>query len=82
LHGHLLSILLMIRSAIEIAFAMHASTAGEGRPSQSASFRAARIEAAIRITRLRPSSTAKSLPLSPYIRYVNQDDCIDSNFTL
>jgi hypothetical protein len=55
--GQLLSIRAMIRSAIEIASAMVDSKNGEGRPSQFASFRAARIAAAISKTRLRPSST-------------------------
>jgi hypothetical protein len=55
--GHLLSILAMIRSAIMIASAMADSNAGEGRPSQCASFLAARMLAAISRTRLRPSST-------------------------
>jgi len=58
LTGHLLSILAMIRSAIEIASAMVDSKNGEGRPSHCASLRAARIEAAIRRTRLRPSSSS------------------------
>jgi hypothetical protein len=47
----------MMRSAIEIASAMLDSKNGEGCPSQFASFRAAKIEAAISSTRLRPSST-------------------------
>ena len=55
--GHLLSILPMIRSAIVIASAMADSNAGEGRPSQFASFLAARMLAAMSSTRLRPSST-------------------------
>jgi len=55
--GHLLSILAMIRSAIAMASAMADSSTGEGRPSQFASFLAARMLAAIRRTRLRPSST-------------------------
>jgi len=55
--GHLLSILAMIRSAIVIASATADSNAGDGRPSQFASLRAARMLAAIRSTRLRPSST-------------------------
>jgi len=55
--GHLLSILAMIRSAIEIASAKVDSKKGDGRPSQFASLRAARMEAAISKTRFRPSST-------------------------
>lgn len=55
--GHLLSILLRIRSAVVMAFAIVASTAGEGRPSQLARCRAARMLAAISSTRFRPSST-------------------------
>jgi hypothetical protein len=54
--GHLLSILAMIRSAIEMASAMADSSAGEGLPSQFTSLRAARILAAISKTRFRPSS--------------------------
>jgi hypothetical protein len=49
----------MIRSAIVIASAMADSNAGDGRPSQFASLRAARMLAAISKTRLRPSSTAE-----------------------
>ena len=55
--GHLLSILAMIRSAIAMASAMADSNAGEGRPSQFASFLTARMLAAMSNTRLRPSST-------------------------
>jgi hypothetical protein len=47
----------MIRSAIVIASVMVDSKKGEGRPSHCASFRAARMLAAINKTRLRPSST-------------------------
>jgi len=54
--GHLLSILAMMRSAIEIASAMVDSKKGEGRPSQLASCRTAMMLAAISNTRLRPSS--------------------------
>lgn len=46
----------MIRSAVAIASAMADSSAGEGRPSQFTSLRAAKIDAAISNTRLRPSS--------------------------
>jgi hypothetical protein len=66
--GHLLSILAMIRSAIAMASAMADSSAGEGRPSQFASFRAARMLAAMSSTRLRPSSTGDSLAYSPFVR--------------
>jgi hypothetical protein len=52
-----LSILAMIRSAIVIASAMADSNAGEGRLSPCASFRAARMLAAISSTRFLPSST-------------------------
>jgi len=38
--------------------------------SYCANFRAARIEAAISNTRLRPSSTSTSLAYSPFVRYV------------
>jgi len=58
LKAHLLSILAMMRSAIEIVSAMLDSKNGEGCPSQFASFRAAKIEAAISNTRFRPSSTS------------------------
>jgi len=51
----------MIRSAAEIAFQMVDSNAGEGRPSQCARFRAARMLAAINSTRLRPSSMQNAL---------------------
>lgn len=54
--GHRLSIFAMIRSAVAIASAMADSSAGEGRPSQFTSLRAAKIDAAISNTRLRPSS--------------------------
>ncbi|PYX58213.1 MAG: hypothetical protein DMG76_09795 [Acidobacteria bacterium] len=56
--GHLLSFLAMIRSAIVIPSAMADSSAGEGRPSQFANFRTARMFAAISSTRFRPSSMA------------------------
>ena len=59
----------MMRSAIVIASAMVDSKNGEGRPSQFASFRAARMLAAIRRTRFRPSSTKISLPYSPFVRH-------------
>ena len=48
-----------MRSAMVIAFAMADSDAGDGLPSQSESFRAARMLAAISRTRLRPSSIEK-----------------------
>jgi hypothetical protein len=54
--GQRLSILAMIRSAVAIASEMAISLAGDGRPSHCASFRAARMLAAINRTRLRPSS--------------------------
>jgi hypothetical protein len=58
--GQRLSILLRILSANEIESAMVLSSTGEGRPSQWANLRAARIAAAMRSTRLRPSSTCPS----------------------
>lgn len=58
----------MIRSAIAIASAMADSNAGEGRPSQFASFLAARMLAAMSSTRLRPSSTEDSLAYSSFVR--------------
>ncbi len=67
--GHRASILLRTRSAIVIASEIAASNDGEGRPSQFASLRAARILAAISRTRFRPSSTKSSLAFSPFIRY-------------
>jgi hypothetical protein len=45
------------------------STAGDGLPFHVASLRAAKMLAAISKTRLRRSSTAESLTLSPCIRY-------------
>jgi hypothetical protein len=54
--GQRLSILAKIRSAVVIASAMVISLAGDGLPSHCASFRAARMLAAISRTRLRPSS--------------------------
>ena len=57
--GQRASILLMMRSAALMALAMADSKTGEGRPSQWARLRAARMEAAISNTRLRPSSTAR-----------------------
>src|SRR6266480_4360347 len=68
--GHLLSILDMIRSAKASASAMADSNAGEGRPSQFARRRAAKMLAAISRTRLRPSSTNQGYHLSPYIRLI------------
>ncbi len=58
--GHRSSIRRKMRSATLIAFAIVASKAGDGLPSQCARLRAARIAAAISRTRLRPSSTALS----------------------
>jgi hypothetical protein len=58
--GHLPSILAMIRSAIEMASAMADSSAGEDRPSQFTSLRAARILAAISSTRFLPSSMGEA----------------------
>ncbi len=52
----------MIRSAMLIASAIADSNAGEGRPSHCASRRAARMEAAISRTRLRPSSLCFAEP--------------------
>jgi hypothetical protein len=57
--GQRASSLLMMRSAAVMALAMADSDAGDGLPSQSLSFRAARMEAAISRTRLRPSSTER-----------------------
>ena len=55
--GHRLPIFAMIRSAVAIASAMADSSAGEDRPSQFTSLRAAKIDAEISNTRLRTSST-------------------------
>src|ERR1700720_761127 len=57
--GYRSSIFLIIFSAIEIEFEIAASTPGHGL-SNWASLRAARIVAAIKRTRLRPSSTPKA----------------------
>jgi hypothetical protein len=69
--GHLASILLRMRSASVIAFATAASNAGDDLPSQSASFRAAMMLAAINRTRFRPSSTVRlaSMRGSPLARH-------------
>jgi hypothetical protein len=72
--GHLLSILAMIRSAIAMASAMADSSAGEGRPSQFASFLAARMLAAMSTTRLRPSSKEDSLAYSSFVRLLLRND--------
>jgi hypothetical protein len=54
--GQRLSIRAIIRSAVVIASEIAVSLAGDGLPSHCASFRAARMLAAISRTRLRPSS--------------------------
>src|SRR5580693_3435889 len=59
----------MIRSARAIASEIAHSDAGEFLPSHCDSFRAARIHAAIRITRFLPSSTTTILVYSPFVRY-------------
>jgi hypothetical protein len=59
----------MISSAHRTASEIAATVAGTLLPpSYWASFRAANMLAAINNTRLRPSSTSKSVALSPYIR--------------
>jgi hypothetical protein len=60
----------MISSAHRTASAMAATVAGTRfPPSYCASFRAAKIDAAINKTRFRPSSTIASYHLSPLFRH-------------
>ena len=57
--GQRASISLKILSASEIASAIVDSKTGEGLPSQCATFRAAKMDAAISSTRFRPSSMGR-----------------------
>jgi hypothetical protein len=59
----------MILSAKAIASEIADSDAGEFLPSHWVNFRAARMQAAIRITRFLPSSTLGSVAYSPFVRY-------------
>jgi len=59
----------MILSARAIASEIADSDAGEFLPSHCVNFRAARIQAAIRITRFLPSSTTLSVAYSLFVRY-------------
>ena len=59
----------MIRSARAIASEIALSDAGEFLPSHCDNFRAARMQAAIKITRFLPSSTTMSLAYSSFVRY-------------
>src|SRR5580658_7834372 len=59
----------MILSARAIASEIADSDAGEFLPSHCVNFRAARIQAAIRITRFLPSSTTMSVTYSLFVRY-------------
>jgi len=59
----------MILSARAIASEIADSDAGEFLPSHCVNFRAARIQAAIRITRFLPSSTTMSVAYSLFVRY-------------
>ncbi len=59
----------MILSARAIASEIVDSDAGEFLPSPCVNFRAARIQAAIRITRFLPSSTTMSVAYSLFVRY-------------
>jgi hypothetical protein len=63
------SIFAMILSASAIASEIADSDAGEFLPSHCVNFLAARMQAAIRITRFLPSSTIVSLAYSPFVRY-------------
>lgn len=66
----------MIRSAILIESEIAATNLGEGGPPfQSASRRAARIDAAISSTRLRPSSMLARIAYSLYLRLAANSDC-------
>ena len=59
----------MILSARAIASEIADSDAGEFLPSHCVNFRAARIQAAMRITRFLPSSTTMSVAYSLFVRY-------------
>jgi hypothetical protein len=63
------SIFAMIRSANVIASPMADSDAGECLPSHCVRLRAARMQAAIKSTRFRPSSTRESVAYSPFVRH-------------
>jgi hypothetical protein len=69
LTGQRESIFAMILSARAIASEIADSDAGEFLPSHCVNFRAARIQAAIRITRFLPSSTTMSVTYSLFVRY-------------
>jgi hypothetical protein len=69
LTGQRESIFAMILSARAIASEIADSDAGEFLPSHCVNFRAARIQAAIRITRFLPSSTTMSVAYSLFVRY-------------
>src|ERR1700677_69217 len=69
LTGQCESIFAMIRSARAIASEIAYSDAGEFLPSRCDNFRAARMQAAMRITRYLPSSMKMSLAYSPFIRH-------------
>ena len=78
--GHRSSIRRRISSAQRIASAIAVIVAGTlAPPSYWASFRAAKIEAAIRSTRFRPSSTNQDYHLSPCIRHGNHGNIYASN---
>ena len=73
--GHRSSIRRKISSAQRMASAIAVNVAGTlAPPSYWASFRAAKIEAAISNARFRPSSTNQDYHLSPCIRHVNHDN--------
>jgi hypothetical protein len=69
LTGQRESIFAMILSARAIASEIADSDAEEFLPSHCVNFRAARMQAAIRITRFLPSSTIMSVMYSPFIRH-------------
>jgi hypothetical protein len=69
LTGQWESIFAMILSASAIASEIADSDAGEFLPSHCANFLAARMQAAIRITRFLPSSTITSVAYSPFVRH-------------
>ena len=73
--GHLSSISFMIASAHRTASEIAETVAGTlFPPSNGDNFRAARIAAAIKMTRLRPSSTGVILAVSPFFRHQDQVD--------
>jgi hypothetical protein len=69
LTGQRESIFAMILSARAIASEIADSDPGEFLPSHCVNFRAARMQAAIRMTRFLPSSTTMSVAYSLFVRH-------------